>query len=104
MHPEKNSGTIKEQLAAITPVLEQLWAQKDERVKAFSDVQSQIQKICEEIAGISEQVESIVVDESDLSEKKLAEFHTHLEELHKEKVENDFHVGIVLPHLFLNMP
>ncbi|XP_021898448.1 65-kDa microtubule-associated protein 1-like [Carica papaya] len=44
--PEKTSGTIKEQLAAITPALEQLWKLKEERVKEFSDVQSQIQKIC----------------------------------------------------------
>ncbi|GAA0184128.1 non-motor microtubule binding protein [Lithospermum erythrorhizon] len=85
--PEKSSGTIKEQLASITPVLEQLWTQKDERVKEFSDVQSQIQKICGEIAGTSEQADSPVVDESDLSLKKLAEFHAHLEELHKEKSE-----------------
>ncbi|GAA0166148.1 hypothetical protein Leryth_007827 [Lithospermum erythrorhizon] len=85
--PEKNSGTIKEQLSAITPVLEQLWMQKDERVKEFSGVQSQIQKISGEIAGTSEQVESPVVDESDLSVKKLAEFHAHLDELQKEKSE-----------------
>ncbi|KAJ6423817.1 hypothetical protein OIU84_024733 [Salix udensis] len=49
--PEKTSGTIKEQLAAIAPALEQLWEQKAERVKEFSDVLSQIQKICGEIAG-----------------------------------------------------
>ncbi|GJW25808.1 65-kDa microtubule-associated protein 1-like protein, partial [Tanacetum coccineum] len=37
--PEKTSGTIKEQLAPIAHALEQLWKQKDERVKEFSDVQ-----------------------------------------------------------------
>ncbi|CAH1428734.1 unnamed protein product [Lactuca virosa] len=35
--PEKTSGTIKEQLAAIAPALEQLWKQKEERIKDFSD-------------------------------------------------------------------
>lgn len=49
-------------------------------------MQSQIQKISSEIAGINEQVESLTVDESDLSVKKLDEFHVQLQELQKEKV------------------
>ncbi|KAH0888958.1 hypothetical protein HID58_051387 [Brassica napus] len=82
--PDKSSGTIKEQLAAIAPALEQLWQQKDERVREFSDVQSQIQKICGEIAGgLSSEVP--IVDESDLSLKKLDDFHSQLQELQKEK-------------------
>ncbi|KAK6229780.1 hypothetical protein SCA6_018731 [Theobroma cacao] len=84
--PEKASGTIKEQLAAIAPALEQLWKQKEERVKDFSDVQSQIQKICGEIAGnVSEQTGSPAVDESDLSLKKLDEYQAKFQELQKEK-------------------
>ncbi|KAK6946994.1 hypothetical protein RJ641_000467, partial [Dillenia turbinata] len=86
--PDKTSGTIKEQLAAIAPALEQLWKQKEERVKEFSDVQSQIQKICGEIAGtlnLYEQVCKPVVDENDLSLKKLDEFQGQLQELQKEK-------------------
>ncbi|XP_055823481.1 65-kDa microtubule-associated protein 1-like [Solanum dulcamara] len=83
--PEKTSGTIKEQLAAIAPTLEKLWKQKDDRIKDFFDVQSQIQKISSEIAGASEQVESLTVDESDLSVKKLDEYHAQLQELQKEK-------------------
>lgn len=83
--PEKTSGTIKEQLAAIAPVLEQLWKQKDERIKEFSDVQTQIQKICGEIAGSSERAGNQGVDESDLSLKKLDEFHDQLQQLQKEK-------------------
>ncbi|KAH6795795.1 hypothetical protein C2S51_036781 [Perilla frutescens var. frutescens] len=85
--PEKTSGTIKEQLAAIAPALEKLWKQKDDRIKEFSDVQSQIQKIRSEIAGTSEQVENLVVDESDLSMKKLDEFRALLQDLQKEKSE-----------------
>ncbi|KAG6634669.1 65-kDa microtubule-associated protein 1-like isoform X1 [Carya illinoinensis] len=88
--PEEASGTIKEQLAAIAPVLEQLWKQKEERVKEFSDVQSQIQKICGEIAGNlnpNDQVETPAVDEADLSLKKLDEYHAQLQELQKEKSE-----------------
>lgn len=84
--PEKTSGTIKEQLAAIAPVLEQLWKQKEDRVKEFSDVQSQIQKICGEIAGNLNLSESPAVDESDLSLKKLDEYQSQLHDLQKEKV------------------
>ncbi|KAJ0045980.1 hypothetical protein Pint_04064 [Pistacia integerrima] len=54
--PEKTSGTIKEQLAAIAPVLEQLWKQKEERL-----------------------------DEADLTLKKLDEYQAQLHELQKEK-------------------
>ncbi|KAL8098679.1 hypothetical protein AgCh_031440 [Apium graveolens] len=83
--PDNTSGTIKEQLSAIAPTLEQLWKQKDERIKEFSDVQSQIQMICGQITGTSEKVGSPVVDESDLSLKKLDEFQAKLQELQKEK-------------------
>ncbi|XP_031286558.1 65-kDa microtubule-associated protein 1 [Pistacia vera] len=84
--PEKTSGTIKEQLAAIAPVLEQLWKQKEERVKEFSDIQSQIEKICGEIAGnLSLSEEAPAVDEADLTLKKLDEYQAQLHELQKEK-------------------
>lgn len=89
LQPEKTSGTIKEQLAAIAPALEQLWKQKEERVTEISDVQSQIQKICGEIAGnlnLSEQAGTLAFDESDLTLKKLDEYHAQLQELQKEKV------------------
>ncbi|KAM7250839.1 hypothetical protein ACFE04_022722 [Oxalis oulophora] len=82
------SGTIKEQLAAIEPVLEHLWKQKEERVKEFSDVQSQIQKICAEISGnFNHSEQAPTVDESDLSLKKLDEYQSQLRELQKEKSE-----------------
>ncbi|CAA6661568.1 unnamed protein product [Spirodela intermedia] len=85
---EKSSGTIKEQLAAITPVLEQLKKLKEDRVKDFADVQSQIQRIYGEISGSSKpgkQVGALTVDESDLSLKKLDQFQSQLRELQKEK-------------------
>ncbi|XP_020264228.1 65-kDa microtubule-associated protein 1-like isoform X2 [Asparagus officinalis] len=86
--PEKSTGTIKEQLAAISPALEQLREQKEERIKEFIDTQSQIHKICCEIAGSEKNCEQLVtpsVDEGDLSLKKLDEFQSHLQELQKEK-------------------
>ncbi|GMH25003.1 hypothetical protein Nepgr_026846 [Nepenthes gracilis] len=86
--PEKTSGTIKEQLAAIAPALEQLSKQKEEKLKEFSDVQTQIQRICGEIAGnLSLSDQAPVVDESDLSLKKLEEYRAQLQELQKEKAE-----------------
>ncbi|KAH9607233.1 hypothetical protein KSS87_021297 [Heliosperma pusillum] len=86
--PEKTSGTIKEQLAAIAPTLEKLCKQKEERLREFSDVQAQIQKICGEIAGkLNLNEQPPVVDESDLSLKKLEEYHAQLQELQKEKSE-----------------
>lgn len=87
MQPDKSSGTIKEQLSSIAPALEQLWKQKDKRIKEFLDVQSQIQKIYGEIAGNNEHLGNLAIDESDLSLKKLEEFHAQLQELEKEKVK-----------------
>ncbi|KAJ0735397.1 putative microtubule-associated protein, MAP65/Ase1/PRC1 [Helianthus annuus] len=84
--PEKTSGTIEEQLAAIALALEQLWKKKDERIKEISDVQAQIRKTCGEIAVSSARNQVVNVDMSDLSLKKLDEFHDQLQELQKEKV------------------
>ena len=61
--------------------------QKEERRKDFLDVQTQIQKICTEIAGGNQQAGSPTVGESDLSLKKLDEFRDQLQELQKEKVQ-----------------
>ncbi|XP_058070789.1 65-kDa microtubule-associated protein 1-like [Magnolia sinica] len=86
--PDESTGTIKEQLAAIVPILKQLWKQKEERIREFVDVQSQIQKICGEIAGnlkTNEPLGKPIVDEDDLSLKKLDEFQSQLQELQKEK-------------------
>ncbi|WOK99958.1 65-kDa microtubule-associated protein 1 [Canna indica] len=87
--PDQSSGTIKEQLAAIAPVVEELCEQKEERVKEFANTLLQIQTIQGEICGtlkIGEQIETPVVDEEDLSLKKLDEYHLQLQELQKEKV------------------
>ncbi|KAE9591198.1 putative microtubule-associated protein, MAP65/Ase1/PRC1 [Lupinus albus] len=88
--PEKTSGTIKEQLAAIAPILEQLWKQKEERIKVFSNVQSLIQNICREIAGdfsSNDQTGTYAVDESDLTLEKLDKYQSQLQDLQKEKSE-----------------
>ncbi|XP_042424680.1 65-kDa microtubule-associated protein 1-like isoform X1 [Zingiber officinale] len=88
VQPDKSSGTIKEQLEAVAPLLEELGKQKEERIREFADVQLQIDKIREEIAGtlkIGEQIETPVVDKEDLSSKKLGEYQSQYQELQKEK-------------------
>jgi len=48
--------------------LEQLWQQKEERIKQFLDVQVQIQRICGEISGKLQLNEAVTpkVDDQDL--------------------------------------
>ncbi|KAE8774789.1 65-kDa microtubule-associated protein 1-like [Hordeum vulgare] len=86
--PDKTTGTIKEQLAATSPFLEQLCRKKEKRVKEFADVQLQIQTIRGEIAGtlqVGDHLEMPYVNEDDLSMKKLNEFLFELQALQKEK-------------------
>lgn len=86
--PEKTTGTIKQQLAAIAPTLEQLTKQKNERKREFVNVQSQIDQICGEIAGtieVGEQVATPQVNEDDLTLERLEDFRSQLKELEKEK-------------------
>lgn len=83
------SGTLKEQLNSITPALREMQLRKEERVKQFRAVQAQIQKISAEIAGQPEYTDTsstVVVNESDLSLKKLEEYQNELQRLHNEKV------------------
>ncbi|KAG2605792.1 65-kDa microtubule-associated protein 1-like [Panicum virgatum] len=86
--PEKTTGTIKQQLAAIAPTLEQLTKQKNERKREFVNVQSQIDQICGEIAGtieVGEQVATPQGNEDDLTLERLEDFRSQLKELEKEK-------------------
>lgn len=54
-------------------------------------MQSQIQKICGEIAGnLNHSEQAPAVDESDLTLKKLDEYQAQLQELQKEKVSACF--------------
>ncbi|KAJ4973497.1 hypothetical protein NE237_006671 [Protea cynaroides] len=88
VRPEKMVGTLKEQLDSITPALREMQQRKEERVKQFQEVQMQIQKITAEIAGQAEQdisLSDVLVNENDLSMKKLEEYHMELQQLHNEK-------------------
>ncbi|KAJ4847197.1 hypothetical protein Tsubulata_007718 [Turnera subulata] len=86
--PEKKSGTLKEQLDAITPALREMRLRKEERVNQFRAVQGQIQKISAEIAGQSvydDSITNVIINENDLSLKKLEEYQVELQRLHSEK-------------------
>ncbi|XVF09710.1 hypothetical protein REPUB_Repub07fG0118800 [Reevesia pubescens] len=83
---DQNSGSLKEELSKILPQLEEMKKRKIERRNQFVEVLEQIQKITHEIYGSTELVSfKTVVDETDLSLRKLEELHRQLHELQKEK-------------------
>ncbi|PKA53934.1 65-kDa microtubule-associated protein 6 [Apostasia shenzhenica] len=83
---EKKLPSLKEQLASITPILEDLRAEKEERIKLFSDIKSQILKITAEMTE-NYQTNTVSYDEFDISMKKLNEYQTELRSLQKEKMK-----------------
>ncbi|KAF8389663.1 hypothetical protein HHK36_024182 [Tetracentron sinense] len=86
---EKGSTSLKEQLASLTPLVENLRTEKEVRIKQFADIKAQIEKISEEISGYNHlndaEIGSLNVEEQDLSLRKLTEYKTHLGSLQKEK-------------------
>lgn len=87
---DKKATSLKDQLALIDPILEDLRAEKKERIKQFENIISQIKKIKAEISGQLRQIDlstSVKVDEHDLSIRKLNDYQTQLRNLQKEKSE-----------------
>ncbi|OMO60832.1 Microtubule-associated protein, MAP65/Ase1/PRC1 [Corchorus capsularis] len=86
---EKKMASLKEKLASVTPLLEDLRMKKEERMKQFADITSQIEKISGEISGYNypsdTMISSLTLEEQDLSLRRLTEFQTHLQTLQKEK-------------------
>ncbi|KAL5201383.1 hypothetical protein ABZP36_035737 [Zizania latifolia] len=85
---DKSVVPLREQLAAVVPVLEKLKGKKDERVKQFSDIRSQIEKIRFELSEFNnhdDSANSLIVDENDLSTSKLNNYQAELQTLQKEK-------------------
>ncbi|AES75903.2 putative microtubule-associated protein, MAP65/Ase1/PRC1 [Medicago truncatula] len=80
----QKARSLKEELAMILPELEEMQKRKYERRNQFKEVQEQIHSISNEISGPSENV-PLVVDETDLSLRKLEELHRQLHTLQKEK-------------------
>lgn len=87
---EKKPSSLKEQLAYVTPLVDDLKLRKEERFKQFADINAQIEKIMGEISGYSHiinSVNSMNLGEQDLSLRKLTEYQSHLRNLQKEKSE-----------------
>ncbi|WOG83605.1 hypothetical protein DCAR_0102782 [Daucus carota subsp. sativus] len=87
---KKKATTLKEQLMLVSPLVEDLKVKREERMKQFSDMKAQIDKISVEISGYSHLASSATTlesEEQDLSLRKLTEYQTHLRALQKEKSE-----------------
>ncbi|GFY81967.1 microtubule associated protein (MAP65/ASE1) family protein [Actinidia rufa] len=90
---DQNLGSLKEELRVILPQLEEMQKRKCDRRNQFVEVLEQIQKISNEIHMSSEYTPSrTVVDEADLSLRKLEELHRELQALQKEKSDRLKHV------------
>jgi len=85
---EKGKGPLKQQISAVNPVLDELRLKKQERMKDFYETETQIARICAEIAGSDRSFDSAdpEIDERDLTVKRLGELKSHLKELQNEKV------------------
>lgn len=86
---EKRTRSLKEKLASVTPVVEDLRMKKEERIKQFAEIKAQIEKISSEISEYNNLnntlVTNLTLDEQDLSLRKLSEYQTHLRSIQKEK-------------------
>lgn len=87
---EKRSASLKQKLASVTPVVEDLRKKKEERIKQLADIRAQIERISGEISeyGYANNGASsgLSLDEEDLSLRRLSEYQTCLRTLQKEKV------------------
>ncbi|KAJ7970063.1 65-kDa microtubule-associated-like protein [Quillaja saponaria] len=83
---DQNTGSLKEELGLIVPQLDEMRKRKSDRRNQFLEVQEQIQNISNEIYGSREYFPAkTVVDETDLSLRKLEELHRQLHALQTEK-------------------
>ncbi|CAA6663601.1 unnamed protein product [Spirodela intermedia] len=83
---EKPKGTLKEQVAVIMPAALELRSKRDARLTQFLDVQSHIFQIHGELTGtLIGKFSSHLLDEEDLSQRRLGELKSKLQELQKEK-------------------
>ncbi|XP_078448188.1 microtubule associated protein (MAP65/ASE1) family protein [Wolffia australiana] len=86
------AGSLKEELNEVLPQLEEMRRRKSERWNQFIEVLEQIQKVTKEIRPGEFDPSNFSADESDLSTKKLEEFHRQLQCLQKEKSDRVKHV------------
>lgn len=83
----QSSRNLKMELQAITPQLQEMQKRKNERKNQFTEVLEHINNISKELCSTSDKnLYSTVIDDSDLSLKKLDELKSQLRALQKEKV------------------
>lgn len=87
---DEKHTSLKDQLAAVTPLLEDLRVKKQDRIKQISNVQSQIEKIKAQISDQSYQDRDGSIkqlnDDHDLSTRRISDLQMQLRNLQKEKV------------------
>ncbi|KAL2227160.1 65-kDa microtubule-associated protein 3 [Sesamum indicum] len=94
---DQSTGSLKAELRAILPEIEEMRKRKSDRKNQFIEVLEEIQRIKNEIYWSGGYVSNnIAVDETDLSLRKLDELHRELQALQKEKSER---LKQVLEHL-----
>ncbi|CAI0421039.1 unnamed protein product [Linum tenue] len=79
------NGSLKQQLSALKPALQDLRQRKQARMSEFHDTQLKIAHICAEIAGNDLNSVDPTIDECDLTVKRLGDLQSHLKELQTEK-------------------
>ncbi|KAK3130198.1 hypothetical protein QOZ80_6BG0490290 [Eleusine coracana subsp. coracana] len=92
LYLKKDKGVLplKEQLAAVVPVLEKLKCKKEERIKQFSNIRQQIKKIRFELSEYNDKEDNVSgfeTEEHDLSTRKLNNYQAELRALQKDKSE-----------------
>ncbi|KAF8718514.1 hypothetical protein HU200_025286 [Digitaria exilis] len=86
---DEKHTSLKDQLAAVTPLVEELRTKKEERIKQISNIQTQIEKIKAQISDHSYQNNDGSVkhlnDDHDLSTRRISDLQMQLQGLKKEK-------------------
>ncbi|XP_078153449.1 65-kDa microtubule-associated protein 3-like [Carex rostrata] len=83
----QKDGSLKSEVSAIVPLLEEMRNRRAERIGQFLEVTEQIRKITNEIRPAGCNQSEITFDESELTTRKLEELHKELQSLQKEKSE-----------------
>ncbi|KAK9109969.1 hypothetical protein Sjap_018029 [Stephania japonica] len=91
---EKRDGTPKDQLSSIKKFLEELQHKREERMKEFCDIQSQIIQLHEALR--CSVVDEQIVDDKNLTTKRLRELKLVLQGLQRDKKRNPIFVPVYL--------
>ncbi|XP_047970517.1 65-kDa microtubule-associated protein 3-like [Salvia hispanica] len=97
---DQSTGSLKAELRAILPQIEEMRKMKSDRKNQFIEVNGEIQIIKNEIYGGGYASKDVAVNEADLSLRKLEELHIELQALQTEKCERLKRVHEYLNYLY----